>query len=313
MNCLINRSFLLRSVCADELCENWRNIDSNLYHIDDNYRLADRASSQPNLVTSPDDDGLSCYCCGSVFRAQLMRTIIGPHLDRKKGLAILRRQTLNKTPLTIKPNSRLCHNCNQYVLQQVAQKNTKVLNVVTNPGQDKCFICQGTEDLLELPFKAVLKIFVESSKFVSGRIRACQYHLLPDRTLPPAFYDNIATSYRQVTLSPNACMLWVYSLQQEATTALKHAFEDETKMSGEEFQVFTGISKIDFLDMFDRIKEARYLRHMCHKKDLLCLLVKLHQGLSDDFLSVLFKYNTRQQVGQIITYFHILYIIIIIK
>jgi hypothetical protein len=63
--------------------------------------------------------------------------------------------------------------------------------------------------------------------------------------------------------------------------------------------VLAGISKGNFCDMFaecDAIFDNNK-RINCSKKELLLFLVKIRQGLSDDFLKVMFKYSTRQIVS----------------
>lgn len=262
-------------------------------------RLIREERENPQLLEAPLDAGNACYCCNSGLRVQVMPRLVGQNLEQRQGLAILRRQGLRQPLLRLTEGSRVCLTCSREIHNQINNGTTKVLNVVKSYGQDICFLCEvrpPPNQLVEVTFEAKLKIYVESGKFMNGRARVCRDHLLPNGSIPAAFYDNLVTAYKSVELNPDECMLWVHSLQQTASTSPLHVFDDETKFSDDEFSVFTGITKPNFLHMFDYIRNERFQRNAPHKKDLLCFLVKLRQGLSDEFLKVLFKYNSRQQV-----------------
>ncbi|XP_024884657.1 uncharacterized protein LOC112462835 [Temnothorax curvispinosus] len=84
----------------------------------------------------------------------------------------------------------------------------------------------------------------------------------------------------------------------------KAKFIDENSLNDEEFQCIAPITKQQFQDLLtycDPVLQNgrhRYIR----RKDLLMFLCKLRQGLSDEFLKVIFDYGSKQNVSTVIDY-----------
>ncbi|EZA54546.1 hypothetical protein X777_05526, partial [Ooceraea biroi] len=89
-------------------------------------------------------------------------------------------------------------------------------------------------------------------------------------------------------------------LQQLRTMANnQERYEDENCFSDNEFKSITPIIKEQFRELFtfcDRVPQTGGYRYVT-KKDLLTFLCKLRQGLSDEFLKVIFNYSSRQAVS----------------
>ncbi|KAJ8666739.1 hypothetical protein QAD02_008401 [Eretmocerus hayati] len=76
----------------------------------------------------------------------------------------------------------------------------------------------------------------------------------------------------------------------------RNRFQDENRVNDEEFVYLTSVTKPQFEDMFaycDRVAQQAGFRYV-KRKDLIMLLCKLRQGLSDEFLTVLFSYSSRR-------------------
>ncbi|EFN83296.1 hypothetical protein EAI_15530 [Harpegnathos saltator] len=76
-------------------------------------------------------------------------------------------------------------------------------------------------------------------------------------------------------------------------------FENENSFSDDEFMSITATTKDQFNEMLtfcDPVLENNRHRYVC-KRDLLMFLCKLKQGLSDDFLKLIFNYNSKQVVS----------------
>lgn len=76
-------------------------------------------------------------------------------------------------------------------------------------------------------------------------------------------------------------------------------FENENSFSDEEFKSITATTKDQFNEMLtfcDPVVEHNRNRYV-YKKDLLMFLCKLKQGLSDDFLKLIFNYKSKQAVS----------------
>ena len=82
----------------------------------------------------------------------------------------------------------------------------------------------------------------------------------------------------------------------------KNKFENYQNISNEDFHVISPENKARFENLFtycDRFADADNYRYV-QKKDFLLFLCKLRQGLSDDFLKVVFNYSSRQAVSMAI-------------
>lgn len=93
-------------------------------------------------------------------------------------------------------------------------------------------------------------------------------------------------------------------LQTLRKTANKQdIFEDENSFTDEDFQSLSSVTKDQFAELFtycDPVRQEHGIRFI-NKKDLLMFLCKLKQGLSDEFLKVIFRYSSRQNVSLTIT------------
>lgn len=76
--------------------------------------------------------------------------------------------------------------------------------------------------------------------------------------------------------------------------------QNESTLSNEDFRVVTPVTRVQFNEMFALCEPVerndagfRYVS----RKDLLTFLCKMKQGLSDDFLKVVFSYSSRQAVS----------------
>lgn len=78
----------------------------------------------------------------------------------------------------------------------------------------------------------------------------------------------------------------------------RNGCNDENNFTDAEFQSVAPPTKEQFRHLFARcapVPRQHGYRYMI-KRDLLSLLCKLRQELSDDFLKVIFKYSSRQAV-----------------
>jgi hypothetical protein len=96
------------------------------------------------------------------------------------------------------------------------------------------------------------------------------------------------TVRKPITLDARNSQKWLDAMHKAYTTAPKCQYNDESKFSDEDFQVLAGLRKVYFQQMFEFCKNVQVQNHKVHTKDLLCFLVKMHQGLSDEFLKVYF-------------------------
>ena len=91
-------------------------------------------------------------------------------------------------------------------------------------------------------------------------------------------------------------MAFLQAMREVVNLSIRRRYEDDNGVSDQEFRALSPILKVDFNDLFtycDRIPVPGG-HHYVNKKDLLCFLCKLKQGLSDEFQWVMFQYSSRQ-------------------
>lgn len=79
-------------------------------------------------------------------------------------------------------------------------------------------------------------------------------------------------------------------------------YDNENNFTDDEFSCMSPITKEQFRNLFlycDPVFEWQNFRYVT-KKNLLTFLCKMRQGLSDDFLTFMFGYNTRQRTSVVI-------------
>ena len=82
---------------------------------------------------------------------------------------------------------------------------------------------------------------------------------------------------------------------RNASLGNNRKFNDVYDLTDEEAYTFTSLTKDQFNELFtycDRVPDRRI-----NRKDLLMFLCKLRQGLSDEFLTILFQYNSRRHTS----------------
>lgn len=88
-----------------------------------------------------------------------------------------------------------------------------------------------------------------------------------------------------------------------ANNYLEYKFNDENSFSDDEFKSLTSLTKEQFYELFTFCVPDPNLVRQRHvtKKHLLTFLCKLRQGLSDECLTVMFNYCSRQNTSTVIT------------
>jgi hypothetical protein len=205
-----------------------------------------------------------------------------------RKIATMHREDRRFPPKNPNEHSRLCTNCHQVVIETLRSGATNFLNVVQQRSSKRCIICDDDNDLKLINFNGRLKLYLDTKKFSLDGSRCCQLHLNKDGHIHYAFYGNINTLRKPVTLDFNETQKWLEGMHSAYEKAPVLQFFDESKYSDEDFQVLAGVKKINFENLFECCENFRLEKRKIHTKDLLCFLVKMHQGLSDDFLKVIY-------------------------
>ncbi|EZA56076.1 hypothetical protein X777_03921 [Ooceraea biroi] len=207
---------------------------------------------------------LRCYVYDKRFAPRLMTRIDGDENADKCEIAIRRRDGFHRPPLDVTHLTRICSNYNQSIRNEIAaieQDPTCLqLNVLTQTRNSTCLICNATNDIHRISVECKANVFIVQNIYIPENVKSCRRHLDDRGFILQPFLDD------------------------------------------DEFECFCPITKVQFRELFaycDRIPCQGGYRYVS-KKDLLTFLCKMRQGLSDDFLKVMFQYPSRQATSMAI-------------
>ena len=250
-----------------------------------------------------------CFVCGSEFRHQLMRRLDGESNSRLREIAIMHRLDFrggNDQLVLDEKVHKLCTNCHRRVMkimEEEAKGNVITMNVVLQKSKLSCILCDSTKDLRDINLNARIKVYVDTEFYIMARSRACSVHFSHDNTLLKAFYNGITGMKRQIVINQNEISQWFSALRLVAKNSSRQKFEEEGNFTDEDFTALTGISKINFQNMYSKLQplqESTQTRTF-NKRDVMLFLTKIRQALSDDFLKVIFEFSSRQAVSMAIS------------
>lgn len=241
---------------------------------------------------------VSCYVCDRRFVPRAMAHI---HLDEdahKREISIGRREANNLPPLDVSPNTKICVNCNQSILNEInliEQDPTCLrINVLTQSSSSSCLICNRSVNLTRLSSDCRAFVFIKKDIFIPDGVRSCENHLDEHNYISLPLLNGLRFINRPYVIKGPLLQTFLESLRTIANNPLR--IMDENDFSEEEFETFFSVSKHQFQELLtycDPVPCQGGYRYIS-KRDLLLFLCKLRQGLSDDFLSAMFQYPTRQ-------------------
>lgn len=249
---------------------------------------------------------IACYVCTNPFVPQRLAFLNGEENATKREIAITRRNQLGHPPLDITNDSRICLNCNVSIINEIAQIEADPtcirLNILTQTARQSCFICNAENNIHRLSIECRVQIFIQRNIYIPEGTRSCQHHLDEKNFLLDILLLGLRFVNRPYILKGpelNAFLQQLRNVGLNKTRCL-----DENNLTDAEFECIAPITKEQFEDLFsfcDPVLLHGKIRKV-YKKDLLTFLCKLRQGLSDDFLKVIFDYRSRQTVSTVIDY-----------
>lgn len=246
-----------------------------------------------------------CYVCDRRFRDRQLVRIGGNENIIKNQIAITRRDELGHPPLELHNETRLCTNCNISILQEITLLNEDPtcirLNVLTQTSNNTCVICNAHNNLHRLSVKCRVNVFIETTIFIPTNVRSCLHHLDENGLLLKILLPGLRSINRPRKVNGPEMLDFLNHLRQGCIDKAKPL---DTNLTEEEFKCIAPITKEQFEELFtfcDPVMQNGKLNYIS-KKDLLTFLCKMRQGLSDEFLKVIFNYNSRQNVSSIISY-----------
>lgn len=249
---------------------------------------------------------LHCYVCNRVIAQNERGRRIGHYLNNENSelieqIAKERRDQLGFEILGVDQSTRVCFGCFAAITEQIQllrvqdDPNVVIFNVVKGKGERRCIFCGALNDVRRLSLPCRVNVYMKRNIFIPDGFRSCGQHLNEDDFILDEELVTLQSIRRPVRISAAALLPFLEELRNLANPTFQR-YTNEADFTAEDFNSVSPITKEQFQELFsycDPVPATNGVRHI-YKKDLLMFLCKMRQGLSDDFLKVIFKYPSRQ-------------------
>lgn len=246
---------------------------------------------------------IPCYVCPNALHARVMVYLNNVENDYFREVALIRRRDNGRLEAPIEPETRICNNCNITIRREIQMleedPNCSRLNIISQYSSEQCLVCRRQNNTQKLRLQARVDIFVKRNIYVPEKYCCCNEHLNGKGLLPRDIIDNFRFINRPYILKGTELQSFLQAMRMEVIDSVTRTYENEETFTEEQFKAISPITKIDFNELYtycDPVAVPGGHRYV-YKKDLLCFLCKLRQGLSDSFLWVMFSYPSRQAVS----------------
>lgn len=247
---------------------------------------------------------MRCYVCNAQFNLRQLAFMRGDENINKRQIAITRRDENGHPPLVLDENSRLCINCNRLIIDEIALINDDPgclrLNVLRQTASHSCLICNEQNNVHILSLHCRVQVFIKRNIFVPANVRSCAHHLDKDGCLLNILLPGLQSIHKPYLIKGQQLQVFLQEMRNVSLNRGKGIeWED---LNEEEFMSLSPVNKNEFEDLLtycDPVLHNGTLRYI-QRKDLLTFLCKMKQGLSDDFLKLIFGYSSRQNVSSVI-------------
>lgn len=252
---------------------------------------------------------IPCYICPAELIPQIMVRLFGENNAAKRDIAIRRRGNQGRDPLVINEQARICNNCNISIAEEIQNlandPDCLRLNVLTQTRAGSCLICNERNGIHRMTLNCRIDIFLKRNIYIPEGTRCCLDHLNNDGFMLDVLLGGLRYFDRPIILRGPELRSFLQCLRELAVNGVQKRYENENNFSDDEFEALSPISKEQFNELFTYCERVPVPNHphvhrYVSKKDLLCFLCKLRQGLSDEFLRVVFSYSSRQAVSMMI-------------
>ena len=240
---------------------------------------------------------LRCYVCDNRFRPQNMSRIYGEENREICDIAVARRDGFDRAPQMVEPDTRVCFNCYQSIVREIRiiEENpmSVKLNVLKQTRNNSCFICNNVNNLHRLSIDCKVQAFLLCNIFFPETVRSCDHHLDERGYILQPLLAGLQCINRQYVIQGPYLQVFLQGIRNASLN--NRRLNDINDFTNEEAYTLTSLTKEQFNELFaycDRVPGRRIQR-----KDLLMFLCKLRQGLSDEFLTLLFQYNSRRDTS----------------
>lgn len=149
-----------------------------------------------------------------------------------------------------------------------------------------------------------LQIFIDLNVFVPSSVRCCLNHLNDQGYLHNQHYNVIRFVRRPYKLKGNEISKYLQAMREIINNnKKKRDFSDINDYTEEEFNIVSPVTKLQFNELLQYCDPVEYSGSMRNisRKFLITFLFKMRLGMSDDVLSIIFGFSSREYVSIVIS------------
>lgn len=250
-----------------------------------------------------------CYSCNVICAPRALRRIVGN--EEKIQILIRFREDLEFDPAPFLLHNRICINCDRLADDEIEELHNNpdctYFNVIKQTDSSSCIICNNriADNISRIPKKARIQIFIDLEVLVPPATRCCLRHLDINNNLKIEYYNVIRFIRRPYKLVGSELIGYLKIMREmiKDSNKNKRDFSKLDSYTEEEFSIVSPVTKDQFNVIRASCQPVEYggnLRYISEKY-LMTFLFKMRLGMSDDVLSVIFNYSSRQYTGTIIS------------
>lgn len=179
----------------------------------------------------------------------------------------------------------------------MANPHSLHLPVLRQTNNNTCLFCDAEHDIHRLSIECKVQVFVLCNIFFPETVRSCNHHIDERGFIIPHLLGGLNCVMRHIIVPPVYMQAFLQEMRTNSLMSRKR-FMDITDFTDEECNIFTSLTKLQFEELFAYCGPVDGTT--ITRKDLLMFLCKLRQGLSDEFLTVMFQYHDRPSVSKVI-------------
>lgn len=244
---------------------------------------------------------VQCYICNQNNANQRLFGINDDNDNRRRNIAALHRERFGFNPTEIEQHTRICLNCAariNTVIEMAEDPDALSMEVVVGSRRGHCFIC-NRNCMLRLSIEARVDFYMKTEKYLNDDKRCCNQHLSESGLIQLQFMDNHISVPIGVRMTGVQATQWITNMRNYAMNVCNSRFSEETNFEDEDFRSLTSLTKEQFRELYtycDPVNIGDQLRRVT-KKHLITFLMKIRQGLSDNFIKSLMGWSSRQNVS----------------
>ena len=227
-----------------------------------------------------------------------------PVLENHVNMAKLHRKRFGFVERHVEAGTRVCVNCYNRIRKIAELENddfAPILEVIVSSVTRKCFICRRVCNN-RTTIKTRADFYIKTNIFLPPNTRCCSRHLTDLGLVKMQLIENVISVPMKVKMTGEELTEWMRNLRELALEGVNNKFQDESNFEDEDFKSLTSVNKQQFNELYGCCVPVNIYgrQRKVLKKHLITFLIKMRQGLSDEFLKSVLNFPSRQSVSLVI-------------